>query len=370
VRTLDRYILTEMILPFLCGLFAIIIMLVGNTIFPLIQTILKSNIPLGMVARLIIYNIPSLIVLTLPVGTAVSAAFAVNRLSRDSEITPIRMAGVPLARIFLPIFAIGFAVSAISFWLGDYVVPASERAFLRVQTDIFGEAVSNPGSVVANQVLTFEDYSLYVGSAAPEDAKHPHTLLARDVVIYRSPQGSDQFPWVITAKTATYDNGLWHLHDAMGRTFDNDGFTRHEFKAADESVDMRIPLPTFSPNESVGFAGLADNLSMSELAQQIDVLHKTGGDASTLSVDYQFKMALPFMCFAFALCAPPLALRFARAGSFTGVFLSIVMIFVAWNTIYVGEALGFSGKVTPIIAAWTPDVIFALLGIFMLRKAE
>src|SRR5579884_3641361 len=123
MRHLDRYIVGEMVLPFLTGVFAVIMMLVGNTLFALVDLILKNNIPVLMVSRLVVYNIPTLVVLTLPVGVALAAALAVNRLARDSEITAIRMAGVPLVRIFLPIFISGFLVSVLSFWLGERVVP-------------------------------------------------------------------------------------------------------------------------------------------------------------------------------------------------------------------------------------------------------
>jgi lipopolysaccharide export system permease protein len=370
VRTLDRYLLSEMILPFITGIFAIIVMLVGNTLFQLVDEILKNNIPLEMVGRLIAYNIPALVVLTLPVGVAISAAFAVNRLARDSELTAIRMAGVPLRRIFLPIFAVGAIVSAVSLWLGDQIVPPAERAFARTQAEMVGFAIANSPSLVSNRVFTYQDYSFYVRSAQEIDSRHPDVLAAQGVTIFKSAAGPKDFPVIITAQSATYDHGVWTLKKPLFHLLDSAGYTSAEFGSATGTLNLRIPMPNVDPDQSVGFAGTSDNYNMADLRQQIALLVSTGQNATKLEVDYQFKMALPFLCLAFALCAPPLALRFARAGSFMGIFLSIVMVFVAWNTLLLTKAFGVSGHLDPFLAAWAPDILFAGIGLYLLRQAE
>ena len=135
------------------------------------------------------------------------------------------------------------------------------------------------------------------------------------------------------------------------------------------TLDLRIPIPTVA-GDPTGFAGQPEQYTMADLARQIDVLTRTGQDATELEVAYQFKVALPFLCLAFALCAPPLSLRFARTGSFVGVFLSIVMVFVAWNTLLLTKALGLAGKLPPFLAAWTPDMLFAALGFYFLWRSE
>ena len=102
----------------------------------------------------------------------------------------------------------------------------------------------------------------------------------------------------------------------------------------------------------------------------MQALDKTGQTNPSVSVEYYTKLALPFVCFAFALCAPPLALRFARAGAYVGIFLSLVMVWVGWNTLLLTKFLGLSGKIPPFIAAWSPDILFAVLGLYFLITME
>lgn len=370
MRLLDRYIVGEMVLPFLTGVFAVIMMLVGNTLFALVDLILKNNIPLAIVSRLVVFNIPTLVVLTLPVGVALAAALAVNRLARDSEATAIRMAGVPLRRIFAPIFVIGLLASLFSFWLGERVVPAANREFAKTQNAMFGYAFSSAPMLVANKVFTYQNYNFFVREASRGVKGNPNALLVHGVMIYEDPTDPKGYPILITADSAIYDHDVWTLENASIQKLDDHGLVSADLSAKQATLNLQAPMPVLPGNQSTDMAGMPDAYSMSQLASQIQLLTKTGQDATTLEVAYQFKMALPFLCLAFALCAPPLALRFARAGSFIGIFLSIVMVFVAWNTLLLTKALGLSGHLSPFLAAWSPDLLFAALGLYFLWRME
>ena len=89
-----------------------------------------------------------------------------------------------------------------------------------------------------------------------------------------------------------------------------------------------------------------------------------------VAFNYYAKLGLPFLCLAFALCAPPLALRFARAGAYMGIFLSIIMVWVAWNMLLLTKILGITGKMPPSLAAWSPALLFAVVGVYLLWRAE
>jgi lipopolysaccharide export system permease protein len=149
-------------------------------------------------------------------------------------------------------------------------------------------------------------------------------------------------------------------------TFGPDGFTATEISGKTTTVNLRVPL-----------AGLAesafqrpDELSMRQLGQQMRALKKTGQDYAEVAFNFYSKLALPFVCLAFAACAPPLALRFARAGAYMGIFLSLIMVWVGWNTLLLTKYLGVAGKLDPMLAAWSPDVLFLGIGLYLLWRVE
>jgi hypothetical protein len=73
------------------------------------------------------------------------------------------------------------------------------------------------------------------------------------------------------------------------------------------------------------------------------------------------------MCFVFALCSPPLSLRFARTGAFTGVLLSIVVVFVGWNTLLLMKGVALGRAYLAALAALSTPILFTCLGAWLLR---
>ncbi len=366
MKRLDRYLLGEMVLPFVGGVLLIVVMLVGNTLFPLIEDIVKNGIPPLIVARLVAFNIPILVPLTLPPGVALSSAWAINRLARDSEITAIRMGGVSLRRLFLPIIVVGLLAGVASFLVGDRVVPPAWREFQKTQGRMFSYALQASPSLAANKVFTFQNYSFHVREIRKDPGGNANRLNLLGLTIFENPAQPDGFPVLITAKSADYDRDVWTLHEADVITFDRNGFVAAEMPSRSVTLNLQIPLASLSQTA----ADTPDELTMAQLGAQMSALARTGQDNTAVAFNYYFKLGLPFLCLAFALCAPPLALRFARAGAYTGIFLSIVMIWVAWNVLLLTKILGIAGKMPPALAAWSPALLFAALGVYFLWRAE
>lgn len=365
MNRMDRYVLGEMFQPLLAGIMLILVMLIGNTLYNYIEDILKNGIPFKVVARLIAFNIPALLPLVLPAATSLASAWCINRLARDSEITPLRMAGVSLRRLFLPIFIWGAVASVLSFIVADRVVPWSQREFRATQSEIGVYAILAAPSIATNRVFTFQDYAFHIREIQKDPGGNPNKLQLIGVTIYQnSPTGG--FPTLITAQSATYDNYVWTLTNAITHTFSADGFTQVEVAAKSMTLNLRVPLSSLAQSAF----SQPDQLTMSQLGQEMRGLAKTGQDYSIVAYNYYAKLAVPFMCLAFALCSPPLTLRFARTGAYSGIFISLILVWMAWNTLLLARYAGDSGRVDPIVAAWAPDVIFAAVGLFVLWRIE
>ena len=372
MKRMDRYLLGEMLLPFVSGVLLIIVMLVGNTLFPLIELITKNGIPLMVVAKLVAFNLPTLLVLTLPAGTAVAAAWAVNRLARDSEVTAIRMAGVSLRRLFLPVFFMGLMASLVGFFVGDRVVPPANREFQQTQSQMGAYAFQALPNVAADKVFTFQDYSFHIHQIHKDSGGDVNKLQLVGVTIFKNPENGVGFPTLMTAQSATYDHDVWTLYGVVMHILDASGQETYEMAGPHDKVTLNLRVPLAGLEQSA--TQTPDMLTMQELGSEMRALASTGQrgtDAyNQVAVNYYTKLSLPFICLAFALCAPPLTLRFARQGAYTGIFLSILMVWVAWNTLLLGKFLGLSGKLPPILAAWAPDVLFTALGILFLLRME
>ncbi|MFN7162495.1 MAG: LptF/LptG family permease, partial [Fimbriimonadales bacterium] len=175
---LDRYIAREMLTPLGIGVFAILLMLIGNLLFNYAPWFFNYGVPLSAVLQMVLYYTPYLLVLSLPVGAAVGTALTVNRLTRDSEITILRMAGVSLRRIFAPMVLIGVVLSLANFALNEYLVPPTMQQFNKLRNKIF--LLAPVPNLTSNAVIRAQNYMVGIGVAQQQGER----VLLEDVLMF------------------------------------------------------------------------------------------------------------------------------------------------------------------------------------------
>ena len=126
IKTLDRYLLRELAAPLFIGTIAVVLMFLANTLIAYAQEVFSRNIPLVSVLQYLMLKVPQTLNMTLPVGVTLASSLAISRLSRESELTAMRAAGISIKRVLLPFFAVGIAVSLLSFYLAEFVTPKTE----------------------------------------------------------------------------------------------------------------------------------------------------------------------------------------------------------------------------------------------------
>jgi len=117
MRTLDRYLLREMLGPFLVALLGFVVLLVGHFLYVAIASILENGVPAGLVLRFVLLQIPTAAVMAFPVSAMLAAALTFNRMVRDNEVPSLRTGGVSLYRLLWPVFLGGLVVTLASFVL-------------------------------------------------------------------------------------------------------------------------------------------------------------------------------------------------------------------------------------------------------------
>ncbi len=130
MRTIaDRYILKEVLAPFLLGVGAFVVILIGDILYTLAEFIAARRIAPAVVLELLVYKLPAILVITFPVSTLIGVLLGVARLVKDQEIQAMRLAGLSLRRIFAGVALFGAATTAVTFLTNEYLSPwANHRA--------------------------------------------------------------------------------------------------------------------------------------------------------------------------------------------------------------------------------------------------
>ena len=129
VGILDRFILKELSGAFFFGVASFTMVFVaGDLLFQAANLIIEQGVSLGVVARLLIYRLPEVVILTLPMDSLLSSLLTFSRLSANSELVALKSAGIPFHRILRPVFLAAVLVGLAAMIGAETLVPFANRA--------------------------------------------------------------------------------------------------------------------------------------------------------------------------------------------------------------------------------------------------
>jgi lipopolysaccharide export system permease protein len=112
----------------------------------------------------------------------------------------------------------------------------------------------------------------------------------------------------------------------------------------------------------------AFQMSWRDLGRYIQGLRRAGFDASSLTVQWQKKLAYPLIAPISMLLAIPFAIVVGSRGAVGGVAAGIGIGIFYWAVSALMEAMGGIGQLPPPVAAWAPDLIFLLFALYFYFK--
>jgi lipopolysaccharide export system permease protein len=360
VKKLDLYVLRELFVPFLIGTLSVVLMFQANTLIFQLKTFSISAVPPMGLLQLIMYKTPGFLNMTLPVGMSLAASLAVSRLTRESELTAMRVAGARILRVCLPIMLFGLVVSIGSFFVTERVMPKAESEARRLQTQlaILGAAPEFRSNVVIN----LRNYVANFGSVS---RGRGNLVQLSQVILFERPRVGEV--WIYTAETGEYRDGRWTIRDPRVWIVKEDDLTHVQTERKGDDLEINEPITV----ESFFSTPLSEELTTEELVKAIREGKRTGRDTTSMEVAYHVRFSIPATCIIFSLVAPIFAVWFARSGGFVGVLLSIVLVIVYYNAYIIStEVLGRNGLVSPWLSAWLPNIIYIVFGLIGIRRLE
>ncbi|WP_309715665.1 LptF/LptG family permease [Armatimonas sp.] len=365
MRLTDKSILSELIVPLLIGLLAFLLMLVGNTLFDLLDRMFQNKWPVSYVARVLLFNIPTVLVRTLPIAAAVGASLATSRLARDGELTALRASGISLRRVFAPLVVVSLGMSAVGIYLFERVVPWAWQEQRDVQKMLFNlpENVIETATTIESDNYIFS----FASAKSKRDKQGQKAFIVTDAtIVERNPGMPAKPPRISTATRGEYKAQGFTFYNAAVHAFLPNGSADYDLIAAREEIS--VSMDKTNGNFRVTDEQL-ENLPSSELMNRARQ-ERDPKRAVIYQVKRWGKLALPLMCLPLALFAVPLAIRFARAGTFAALMLALIIVFLAIVALTLSEAAALNQLLPPLAGALAPAVLFTLAALTFLRKIE
>lgn len=347
MKVLDRYISMEMAGPFLVGVVGFVMVMAVDLLFTMADLIINKGVPLWAVVKLLIYKLPSIMVLTFPVSTLFATAMALGRLGKDNEIVALRTSGVNLFRIAAPILVMGALVSLASYVTNERIVPHANH----VATNLIRQIIYKRPLPDVQENVFFKDAHNRYYYARRVDMKHK---TMENIMVYEVTY--ERFPRVILAERAGFQGRVWELEQGIIHKYDEKGYLNYEAAFARMKLNVSEDLLTFSSHKD------SQEMNTRELQEKIAVLDKGGFRTSALRTELLMKYSIPLTCLVFALIGIPFSLPSPRSGRTWGMVVTIVFMFTFYVFASVFRSLGKGGILPPALAAFTPQVSFALIG--------
>jgi LPS export ABC transporter permease LptG/LPS export ABC transporter permease LptF len=369
LRTLDRYVIREVLPPFLLSLLILTVLLVLPPVMEHLEKLLAKGVSWTMAARIIWTAVPSAAGLTIPMSLLVGLLVGLGRLSADREAVALLACGVSPYRLLRPIAVLGLAAAGATLYVMLVAIPDANQTFRELTFDVITKRVE---SDIRPRVF-FEDFPGWVLYA--QDEPDPGTPGWKDLLVARSDPNS-QMTTVYFARRGrmAINRAERQVHLVL-----EDG-SQYSIAKDGQADTLRFPgafVLALNPEavfpESKLQRGLPEK-SIAELRHDMQDKLKNGISPHPEIIMLEQKFSIPVACLVFALVGLALGLSVARDGKLSGFVIGIAVIFAYYTVFLLAESLvkGYyadpahvqaGGHFIPAhLARWVPNIALGLFG--------
>ncbi|MDH3975152.1 MAG: LPS export ABC transporter permease LptF [Deltaproteobacteria bacterium] len=362
---INRYITGEIIVPFFLGLGIFIFILLMDKVLNLTELVVSKGVRFSEALSLIIYILPSFLVIAIPMAFLLAVLLAFGRLSTDEEITAAKSSGISLLQMLPPVMVLSVIAFIVTLGLMIYALPWGNHSFKSKLYELARREAST--SIVPGKVLdSFSKIILYVNEEDKSTGRYKGVLISdekkggkKSMVIAKEGEiisSPDDFSIALRL----YDGTIHRKDDKEDLKYGLIKFKTYDITLSIESKGRAAMVAPKGDRE----------LSIGELMDKSKKLREKGLSDDYLMVELHKKFSIPFACIVFALIGAPLGIQGKRSGKAHGFIFSLILITVYYIFLMAGEAFGDKGKVPPYLAMWAPNIFFVSIGIYLLYKVN
>ena len=359
---LDTYVAKAFLFYLTLVLGAFLLLIIVVTFFlDLLNDVIRNHIPPAVVLDYFLNLTPQLIYITAPLAVLVAILVSFAVLSQRNEITAVKASGISLYRLALPVFILSGLISVGLFFFEYSYIPAANRRQDAIRNRIKGRPP---------QTYLRPDRRWIFGQGPRiyyENFFEPREQVLGGVTVFELDPDGFQLTRRVTAARAHWENSLG------GWVFENGWVRKLRFGSVESFEPFQVRLfPEFTEPPSYFLKEVKQSTQMNflELRQYLEDLRQSGFDVVPLAVQLHKKFSSPSFALIMALIGLPFAFSFGRRGALTGIAVSLVIAIVYLGVGSLFEALGNLNELPPVVAAWSPNLLFGLGGLYLFLKIE
>ncbi len=360
---IDAYVLNGFLFYLAILLVALVSLIEIFTFFELLGDMIKNDISMSTMLDYLWHLAPSLIYQLTPIGTLVASLICFSILTKYNEVTAFKAGGVSVHRLAAPVLVVSLAVSGLLFVFDHYYIPEANRRQEMLRAEIRKKPVAT--YLRPDRQWVFGEGSRVYNFRFLD----PRRALMSNVNVYELDPSTFRIEHQVSAERALWDaskhkwlfeNGLSQFSGANG----DDDFQQFYGRTA-SFPEMSEPPSWFAKEEKE-----YKEMNFEELGSYIRELQLSGLNTVPLQVQYYKKFAVPLFALIMAILSVPFAFLAGNRGAMAPVGISLGIAIAYWTVGTLFEQIGDLNQLPAVMAAWSPDIIFSLAGLYLMARMK
>ncbi len=367
LKTLDRYVIREVVPPFVLSLLIFTFILELPPVMEELEKLVAKGVPWQTAGYIIVLLSPQALGLTIPMALLVGLLIGLGRMSSDREAVALLACGVSPYRLLRPVMLLAAVATAATMYVMIEAIPDSNQAYRQILFEILTKKVEGeikPGVFYEE----FPSLALYPQQeAAPGQAGWKNLLVANSsrpetIELILSKAGQIVLDPATRTVRLILNDGVTYSTSGNGEAR-SQTFKEHIVNMDPDSVFRPLELPRGVTEKTI------DKL-------RIDIATKEKNNLSPHNeiMAIHAKFSIPAACIVFALIALALGLTVARDGKLGGFVVGIGVIFAYYVAMFLAESMAKGHRIPAEWARWVPNILLGPFGILALvlraRHAE
>jgi len=358
-RVIDRYVIRGFFFYFVLVLVVFVGLFIVVTLFELLPDIAKNHVSVFTVISYFIFLTPQMLFWVAPLTVLLAILINLGTLTKGNEILAVKAAGMSLYRLSVPLMVMGLLMSGAIYLMQDYMLPYTNQRQDEYRDIIKGKAPQshrNPDRkwmAGSNNRIYHYNYFSY--------EKNEFSGLS----IFKFDTDTFNLNEWIFATSGAWNGSAWALQNVSVHRTSANGLDT-EVQSHPTLVTSGMDNPEYFKDD----VRTASQMSFSELKGYVDELQKKQFDVTSLTLDLYRKLSFPMVSFIMVLIGIPFSFKTGKKGAFYGIGICIGVGILYWSTFELFAKLGEVNRLSPMIAAWFPNLIFGLGGTWMMLRVK
>jgi len=363
-KIINRYILREISYPFIIIIFVLTFVLLMGKILQLMDLMVNKGVSFIDISKLFLLLTPSFLILTIPISLLISILIGLGRLSGDNEINILKASGISLYKLIFPVAIaslIAFIMTAVT---SLFLVPhskyatknllytiAKKKASIGIKEKVFNDDFKGL-LLYAENVPVNGEYMKGVIISDTRISKEPSTIIAEKAYLVSDPK--------LMTLTLRLENGSTHIVDTKLKNY-----RKMDFSLYDVNLDIESSIAEEKKVKTKD----STEMTIWELSKKLKTSGIEGAVFREMAIEFYKTITTPLSCIVFGIIGIPLGIRSHRTVKSRGFTVGLFTAFVYYIIRLGGEALVETGRLSPFIGTWAPNIIFCIIGFYLLVRA-